>query len=172
MTEPEITYTENFVQDQQRLFQFLSETIVWDDRMRARKTASFGVPYNYSGIHYAECEMPPELASLGSRIASLAGYRPNNCLCNFYPDGDSTMGFHSDLTDSLSPDSGIAIVSLGSERMLSFRRTADREDRRCYPLQPGSLLIMSIATQAHWQHGIAKDKSEAGRISLTFREFV
>jgi hypothetical protein len=49
---------ENFVPDSQPLFASLAETIAWDDRLRARKAASFGLPYNYSGITYQATPFP------------------------------------------------------------------------------------------------------------------
>lgn len=42
-----ITYIENFIDKPQELFDYLSEPINWDERMSARKTASYGKAYNY-----------------------------------------------------------------------------------------------------------------------------
>ena len=37
-------------------------------------------------------------------------------------------------------------------------------------LEPGSVLVMSYATQLHYDHGIPKEKAPVGpRISLAFR---
>ncbi|MFT5096791.1 MAG: alkylated DNA repair dioxygenase AlkB, partial [Psychrobacter okhotskensis] len=41
------------------------------------------------------------------------GYLPNNCLVNYYLDGSSKMGFHSDDTSQLADGTGVAILSLG-----------------------------------------------------------
>lgn len=39
-------------------------------------------------------------------------------------DGTSSMGYHSDQTDNLEKNTGIAIISLGAERILRFRKIA------------------------------------------------
>jgi hypothetical protein len=47
-----ITYIENFFASPDALFTFLLENVDWDERMAARKTASFGVAYNYVQMTY------------------------------------------------------------------------------------------------------------------------
>jgi hypothetical protein len=71
---------------------YLTAEIVWIEHMRARKTASFGLPYNYSGQNYPACAMPPVIAAIAERAAALAGHSFNNCLCNRYDTGANTMG--------------------------------------------------------------------------------
>lgn len=75
---------------------YLTAEVDWIDHMRARQTASFGAPYNYSGQQYPACAMPPVIAAIAERAAALAGHPFNNCLCNRYETGSNTMGFHSD----------------------------------------------------------------------------
>ncbi len=40
-----ITIDETFLVDSQTLFNSLVNSITWEERMRSRKAASFGVPY-------------------------------------------------------------------------------------------------------------------------------
>jgi alkylated DNA repair dioxygenase AlkB len=157
-----------FVPDGDAMFDLLSGTTAWDTRMRARRTASFGVPYNYSGISYPVADVPEPVAALMDRLAGRLGWRPNNCLANFYPDGNSTMGFHSDSTDELEPGTGVAVVSLGAERAITFRST-DKSLTVEYPLPSGSLLYMTAEVQLGWKHAIRPQPGVGGRISLTFR---
>jgi hypothetical protein len=56
-----ITYIENFIDNPSQLFNLLISTVKWDERMTARKTASFGKAYNYSQIEYPYQEFLPEL---------------------------------------------------------------------------------------------------------------
>ncbi|MDQ1817092.1 alpha-ketoglutarate-dependent dioxygenase AlkB [Massilia sp. CCM 9210] len=144
-------------------------TVTWDERMKARKTASFGASYNYSQIAYAESPMPALLDALCARLEGELGFRPNNCLLNYYPDGKSSMGFHSDETDGLNDGTGVAIVSLGSVRAIAYRSKRDAAVRVDYPLPNGSLLYMSGQVQQDWVHAIPKDPHAGERISLTFR---
>lgn len=80
------------------------------------------------------------------------------------------MGYHSDQTDILVADTGIAIVSIGASRMLKFRNIENPEKCLTYELTPGSLVYMTQAIQSTWQHSIPKSDTDNGRISLTFRQ--
>lgn len=161
---------EGFLPGSQTLFVELLKAVVWDERMRARKAASFGVPYNYSGIAWPANPFPEMLLAVRDRLTERLGWQPNSCLAHYYPGGASTMGYHSDATDELDPGTGIAIVSLGSERDISFRYQQDRQRLEHYHLPSGSLLYMTPAMQHDWKHAIlASQATEGGRISLTFR---
>ena len=161
---------DEFLPDAGSLFASLANSMIWDTRIRARKVASCGVPYNYSGIVWPESPMPPELLPVLERVAAKVGFVPNNCLLNFYPDGRSTMGFHRDSVEELVPSTGIAVVSLGAEREIAFRSEADKSRVIRRLLTSGSLLYMTPDLQTDWKHAIeATDASVGGRISLTFR---
>jgi alkylated DNA repair dioxygenase AlkB len=164
-----ITYIENFITNPETLFEYLKQNIVWDESMMARKTASFGVAYNYSQIHYPFVVMPENLASIIIEIEKNLGFKPNNCLVNYYLDGKSTMGYHSDQTDILVENTGIAIVSLGETRILRFRNITNKEEIVDYILPAGSLIYMTQEVQNYWQHAIPKTAAENGRMSLTLR---
>ena len=164
-----VTYIENFYPNTTHLFSDLLENVVWDERMKARKTASFGVAYNYSQIGYPDQVMPSDIKLLCTSIQAQIGFELNNCLINFYENGQSKMGYHSDQTDILEGDTGVVIVSLGDTRVLRFRRIADKEEKVDYTLPSGSLIYMNQEVQGLWQHAIPKRGSELGRMSLTFR---
>jgi len=170
--EPEIRLIQNFVNDSEALFEHLETSVEWDVRMKARKTASFGVSYNYSGITYPQNEMPAQLASICNNINSVLGFLPNNCLLNYYIDGKSSMGYHSDSSEELLPGTGVAIISLGSIRSISYKNKANKEVVVKYPLEPGTLLYMDDQVQQNWLHAIPKEHGVGSRISLTFRHII
>jgi alkylated DNA repair dioxygenase AlkB len=170
MPEPELLQQAKFVADPDMLYQTLVSEVAWEEHIKARKTASFGQAYNYSRITYAVTPMHPLLVPIVNRLEAALGFRPNNCLLNFYEDGGSSMGYHSDSTEELAPGTGVAIVSLGAERSITFRSIADGEEKYSYPLQSGSLLYMSQQIQHEWKHAIPKQAEAGGRISLTFRQ--
>jgi alkylated DNA repair dioxygenase AlkB len=147
---------------------YLTNEVAWTTRMRARQTASFGAPYDYSGQVYPACEMPPVIAAIAERAAILAGHAFNNCLCNRYETGARTMGFHSDSYDGLVPPSRIAIASFGAPRAIVFR-SADKLHSSELVLEHGSILLMTRATQDAWRHAIPRDRGAGLRISTTFR---
>ncbi|MBO9635937.1 MAG: alpha-ketoglutarate-dependent dioxygenase AlkB [Chitinophagaceae bacterium] len=164
-----ITYILGFLIDSDKLFDQLYNTVEWDNRMMARKTASYGVAYNYSQMDYPYREFLPELRLVTEKIQENLGFLPNNCLINYYPDGSSKMGFHSDQTDILENDTGIVIVSLGATRILRFRNIANKELLVDYALPAGSLIYMSQELQQHWVHAIPRVDAAGSRMSLTFR---
>lgn len=168
MTPPQIDLFPDFIQDPHQLFTHLKDSVLWDERMRARKTASFGAPYDYSQITYPAVPMPAALEQLCSPIEQRLGFRPNNCLLNCYPDGHSSMGFHSDANEQLEAGTGVVIVSLGHPRLMVFRHK-QTDATFDYLLASGSLLHMSDALQMEWLHAIPKAPDAGERISLSFR---
>jgi len=165
-----ITYIENFIDDSSYLFELLKTNVIWDERMAARKTASFGKAYDYSQIHYPYQEFLPEIGKIIEKVNNTLNFEPNNCLINYYLDGKSKMGFHSDQTNILFDGTGVAIVSLGETRILRFRNIENKELIKDYPLESGSLFYMTSELQSEWQHAIPKSNTEQGRMSLTFRK--
>lgn len=168
----DVVYIENFIPNPNLIFHHLNKNIDWDLRMKSRKTASFGVAYNYSQISYASKNMIPEIEDLSLLINKYLKFKPNNCLINLYENGNSKMGFHSDQIDILAKNTGVVIVSLGQERILQFRNIVDKEIKFNYSLKNGSLLYMNQETQLNWQHSIPKDESTKPRMSITFRNLI
>lgn len=165
-----VLYIENFIDNPDQFFQYLNKNIDWDSRMKSRKTASLGVAYNYSQISYLPKSMMPEIKGICDSILKSLNFEPNNCLINLYENGKSKMGFHSDQIDILAKNTGVAIISLGEERILKFRKIMNKEIEFDYSLANGSLCYMNQETQLHWQHSIPKDESIKPRMSLTFRK--
>lgn len=164
---PGIVYVEGFLLEHASLFAWAVANVDWDERIRARKTASYGIPYNYKGLDYAPRAFPRELDRVRVRAGRQIGLDANNCLLNYYPDGRSRMGFHADSVVGLI--GGVAIVSLGAQRALRFRRTAQLDDRLDYVLAPGSLLYLPPSVHLEWQHALPRNSRPDPRISLTFR---
>jgi len=165
----DITFIDNFLDNPNSLFEFLKTNVEWDETMMARKTASFGAAYNYSQMSYPFKEMPNELTIICHKVKDAIGFEPNNCLINYYLDGKSKMGFHSDQTDILEPNTGIVIVSLGETRILRFKNIKNNEEIKDFELPSGSLIYMTQELQDEWQHAIPKSDTENGRMSLTLR---
>lgn len=171
MDRPPIYQKAEFLENPGTLFITLKDTVAWDERMKARKTASFGVPYDYSQIAYPETEMLPQLVDACKLIEKELGFYPNNCLLNYYHDGNSSMGFHSDSSADLAFGTGVAIISLGSVRNIVYRSKSNFSEFS-YPLLSGSLLYMSQEMQENWLHAIPRAANAGERISLTFRKLV
>jgi len=172
MPKPPVRFLPAFVADPATLLDWLQNETAWDERMRSRRTASFGLAYDYSQIAYPDSTMPPQLDSLCIAIDGELGFRPNNCLVNDYPDGGSRMGYHSDQLDRMAPGTGVAILSLGAARGMAFRLKQDHAVRHDMLLPAGSLLYMPAEMQADWQHAIPPQPGAGARISLSFRALI
>jgi len=172
-----LVLVEDFLPAHATLLAAQHATIDWDERMRARRTASYGRPYDYSQLTYAARPMPPWLESIRARVAPIAGFEPDNCLLNEYATGAQTMGLHADALEDLAPGTGVAIVSLGAARTLRFVQLVDgRRPRRGDPVEEvavrltgGSLLVVPPVVQTAWLHGIGAEPDAGLRVSLTFR---
>jgi len=165
---PDIILDQGFYPQHAILFTELMASVNWDERMKARKTASFGKPYDYSQMSYGETDIPTCLEELVECLQSKLNIMFNNCLLNLYETGQNTMGFHSDETHNLLPGSGVAIISLGSERAITFR-SMDQSTVVDFRLTPGSMLYMGSDVQKEWMHAIKKQDEAGPRISITWR---
>ena len=173
-TRPEASVTAGFLvpDEATSLFHALLAHVQWDERMKARKTDCFGQTYDDSGVEYQVVPMHPLLVPLCDDIERQVGFRPTNCLLNYYTSGRSTMGFHSDATYNLADGTGIAIVSLGAQRNLTFRSKVDQSLLVHLPLPHRSLVYMTQITQDYWTHAVKKTNTDDARISLTFRHII
>lgn len=162
-------YIEDFLSGSIYLYEYYSKNIDWDKSMKNRYTASFGKPYNYSEKKYLEKPFEEDIKKI-SLLVSDKFFKPNNCLLNYYLDGSSKMGYHSDEIDILEKNTGIIIISLGETRELKFRNIINPEIIKNFTLKSGSLLYMNQEAQKEWMHCIPKSDTKNGRISLTFRQ--
>jgi len=167
-----VLYVPEFLGPHAEVLDWALASVTWDERIRARKTASYGAPYDYAGLTYAELPFPPLLERVRAAVGTRTEQDMNNCLLNYYPDGHSRMGFHTDSEAGIVPGTGVAIVSLGARRPLRFRRIAQLDERLDYVLAPGSLLFMPPRVQTLWQHAIPRTSCREPRVSLTFRSIV
>ncbi|MEC7121119.1 MAG: alpha-ketoglutarate-dependent dioxygenase AlkB, partial [Pseudomonadota bacterium] len=114
-------------------------------------------------------EMHEKLLPLCQLVEKAIGFYPNNCLLNYYPDGESSMGLHSDATEELQAGTGVVIISLGAERVIAFRNKANKAVEHHYRMKSGGFLYMDQQVQYEWLHAIPKQQHAAARMSLTFR---
>ncbi|HZX79336.1 MAG TPA: alpha-ketoglutarate-dependent dioxygenase AlkB [Lysobacter sp.] len=90
---------------------------------------------------------------------------------NLYRDGRDSVAPHNDTLHALAPGQPITLLSLGDVREMLITPKAGTRGRRIrLPLEPGSLLVMSHASQSTHDHGVPKTRDAVGpRISLAFR---
>ena len=87
-----------------------------------------------------------------------------------YRDGRDSVAWHADRIDPALVEPVVAIVSLGSRRVLRLRPMPPaRGDGRAVELAPGDLFVMGGQSQRTWQHAVPKVARAGPRISLQFR---
>ena len=161
-----------------------SNTIPWQsDRIvifgktiyTQRKTALFGdsgLTYTYSGTK-RQCEIwNQDLLNLKAKLEDQLHETFNSCLLNYYPDGTTAMGWHSDDESDLVANGTIATLSFGATRRFNLKHNKTK-NKVSFELHAGSLLVMKDQTQQFWKHNISKTKKvTTPRISLTFRQLI
>jgi alkylated DNA repair dioxygenase AlkB len=170
----EILYEKNILKDYSSITNNLNTSIVWDNSIKSRKTASFGVPYNYSGLAYSKNEIPKFLDILLEIVFKKNGFHPNNCLINYYYEYNSKMGFHSDQIENLYSNTGIAIFSFGSPRIMRFKNKKNNIEIYDIILENNSYFFMTQTVQMDWLHSVlpSTEPQKNERYSITFRKIV
>ena len=131
-----------------------------------------GEQYGYSGEKMKTRRFTPLINSICQKIETFTGESFNSVLVNLYRDGQDSNGWHSDDEKELGPTPFIASLSLGETREIQFKHKNSGE--RCvYPLENGSLMLMSGEIQKYWKHQIPKTKrKKEARLNLTFRKII
>ena len=110
------------------------------------------------------------LAAMLERIQATAPAPYNAIGLNLYRDGRDSVAMHNDKLHSIVAGQPIALVSLGATRRMRIRPKGGGGAGIGVDLTPGSLLVMSHASQRSHEHGIAKTTRVVGpRISAVFR---
>jgi alkylated DNA repair dioxygenase AlkB len=114
--------------------------------------------------------MPQAILHASRRVIERLDEPFNSVGLNLYRDGRDSVAPHNDHLNEIREGFSIALVSLGAARRISIRaKTAPRRAIHV-DLEPGSLFVMSYATQLHYTHAVPKTPNPVGeRISLAFR---
>lgn len=126
--------------------------------------------YNYSGSVRKTKPMTPTLLKIHKKIQKLVPVDLNYVHCNFYRDGNDSIGYHSDSEkDLLSPY--IVSVSFGASRKFRLRKHGETSGFfKEFVLNDGDVLIMKGNCQKKYKHCVPVEKKvKDGRINLTFR---
>ncbi len=114
--------------------------------------------------------VPAVLREAAQQVIQAVGAPFNSIGLNRYRDGRDSVAPHNDHLDELVEGSPIALLSLGATRRMIIRAKQPPRDTFQVDLEPGSLLVMTYATQILYTHGVPKVVEPVGeRISLAFR---
>ena len=174
--------------------------VILQPRLIAYQADDPSLVYSYEGLTQPLHPEPftPHVAAIKAQVEKLTGERFNSCHLNLYRCGGDHVSWHTDEDPDLyglAPC--IASVSFGATRAFVLRRMRGEpyapswrpslpSQMWRYALGSGSLLVMSGATQRHWEHCVLKQAAATGRrtgaedgvlgegprINMTFRAVV
>lgn len=154
----------------QRWFESLHEAVAWRAYQRPMYDRIVDVPRRVASYWLDDPELPTALSAAATRVCDDLGVPFNAVGTNLYRDGADSVAPHNDKLKTLVPGHPIAVLSLGAVRRMTVRAKMPPRAVRHIDLEPGSLFVMSHASQHHYDHGIPKTRDPAGpRISLAFR---
>lgn len=177
-------------------FEDLMSSVSWVDghtnRGKLNRKVAYigeeGRKFRYSGTGGVSTGWDPNVKKVRDYLAKVYGVEYNFCLANYYPDGQSSIGWHSDSLRDLVPGSTITSVSYGATRgfLVKPKKSMVKEGKvPDYPmtklnLEDTDVLVMSYQMHQHLLHSVPKRVNVApftlsdgstttARISLTFR---
>lgn len=154
----------------ERAFATLRDQARWKSERRQMYDREVDVPRLLGSYKLADPRLPPVIAEIRACVATRVDAPFDSVGLNLYRDERDSVAPHNDHLYEIAEGEPIALVSLGATREMVIR--AKHPPRRVLriDLEAGSLLVMSYATQLHYDHGIPKQKHSVGpRISLAFR---
>ena len=173
------------VEEADRYFKGLQEGLAWLQEpiwmfgkqiLQPRLTALYGDPkvrYGYSGIAMEALPFTEVLEKIKVRLQEFTNQEFTHVLCNFYRDGQDSMGWHRDNEPVLGRNPTIGSLTFGATRSFQLRPYGKKEPKLSLELSHGSLLLMGGESQHFWEHQLPKTKKVlAPRINLTFRKLM
>jgi len=152
-----------------------SEVIIYGKKMKVpRKQQSYGISYSFSGTLNQSIPMTPLIQKYIDYANSIddSDGEFNMALVNWYEDGNSYIGFHSDDERQILDKSPIYCFSFGATRDFQFKEKSSGQTVANIPLENNSLVIMGGDCQKTHKHAIPKRlKVKTSRISITLRKF-
>lgn len=137
----------------------------------------YDLPYTYGSGEFARTyEAQPWDDFIRETMQSLNeqyGITLDCCFVNGYEHQRQHLGWHADDSPEMNPEQPVAVISLGAEREIWYRRKDDHTDITKVLLGHGSLFMMPAGMQQTHDHRIPKASRVVGpRISLTYRSLI
>lgn len=152
-------------------FLALRDAIAWQSLRRPMYERVVDVPRLVASYALADPMLPPALLAAREAVATVTDRPFDSVGLNLYRDGNDSVAPHNDRLHDLVEGQPIALLSLGHARDMVIRPKPGMAGRPIrIPLAPGSVLVMSHASQSTHDHGVPKTRHPVGaRISLAFR---
>ena len=154
-----------------RWFESLHREAGWRALQREMYERTVDVPRLIASYGLDSPQLPVPVVEALAAVRAVVDAPFDSVGLNLYRDGRDSVAPHNDTLHALAPGQPIALLSLGDVRdMVITPKPGTRGRRIRLPLEPGSLLVMSHASQSTHDHGVPKTRDAVGpRISLAFR---
>ena len=150
-------------------FEALLPLMPWRSERRPMYDRIVDVPRLMASVALNDPERPVCIDAALAAVQAVAPAPYTRAGLNLYRDGRDSVALHNDRIHDLARGQPIAILSLGAARDMLIKPKRGGSGQRVR-LEPGSVLVMSHASQRTHEHGIPKSARAAGpRISLAFR---
>ena len=150
-------------------FAALVPRIPWRSERRPMYDRIVDVPRLMASVALSDPDRPPCLDEALAILNDVAPAPYTRGGLNLYRDGRDSVALHNDRVHDLAPGQPITIVSLGAPRDMLIKPKRGGSALRVR-LDPGSVLVMSHASQFTHDHGIPKSAERVGaRVSVAFR---
>ena len=153
----------------------LRPLLPWRSEERPMYDRIVAVPRLMASVWLDDPSRPALLDEALAAVRTVAPAPYTRAGFNLYRDGQDSVALHNDRVAELVAGSPIAILSLGAPREMLIQpkasaRGAPRRASQRVVLAPGSVLVMSHASQRTHDHGIPKAAGAMGpRMSIAFR---
>jgi len=153
-----------------RWFSALRGEVAWQAQRRPMNDRVVDVPRLTAAYWLDRPDVPAPLLEAAALLRRELGEPFNAVGLNLYRDRDDSVAPHGDKLHMLVPGHPVALLSLGAARRMVIRAKPPAREVHRLELAPGSLLVMSHASQRTHEHGVPKLREAVGeRISLAFR---
>jgi alkylated DNA repair dioxygenase AlkB len=154
----------------QAWFVQLQREIAWKGGRRLMYEREVDVPRLRAHYRLDAPDLPAALREARLAVAAVVDAPFDSVGMNLYRDQRDSVAPHNDKLADIVRGQPIALLSLGATRRMTIRAKQPPHRMLKVDLEAGSLLVMSWATQLHYDHAIPKQRAPVGpRISLAFR---
>ncbi len=154
----------------QAWFEQLQREVAWKGGRRLMYEREVDVPRLRAHYRLDAPDLPATLREARIAVATVLDAPFDSVGLNLYRDQHDSVAPHNDKLTDIVRGQPIALLSLGATRRMTIRAKRPPHHVLKVDLEAGSLLVMSWATQLHYDHAIPKQRAPVGpRISLAFR---
>jgi alkylated DNA repair dioxygenase AlkB len=151
-------------------FARLRDGVPWQADRRLMYDHEVDVPRLRAEYRLDVRDTPGLLLEAAAAVRTVVDAPYDSAGLNYYRDEKDSVAPHNDKLGFIREGEPIALLSLGATRRMVIRAKLPPRRVLQVDMVPGSVLVMSYATQLHYDHGIPKQRvPTAPRISLAFR---